>query len=123
MTSKPARTSKNDAKPKKGVDLLLNVTFEKGFHFHIALGKYTGITANSLGEFADKLQIVPVESVVFHFHRDDFQKWIRNVIGDEVLARRLDQLRTWPSWSSDENLRKELVKTVKKRLDDLKPNQ
>jgi len=111
----PKAKTKPQDQPK-AQKLLGSVPYEGGFHFYTALGKYTGITVNSLSEFAEKLQFVPVESVVFHFHRDDFQKWIRDVIGDEQLAKRLDELKHWPSWSSEENLRKELVKTVQKRI-------
>jgi Family of unknown function (DUF5752) len=121
MMSKPIPKAKSQpqAPQPKTQALLGSVPFENGFHFYIALGKYTGITVNSLSEFAEKLQVIPVESVVFHFQRDDFQKWIRDEIGDEQLAKRLDELKHWPSWSSEENLRKELVKTVQKRISEL----
>jgi hypothetical protein len=56
---------------------------------------------------------------MFHFQRQDFQKWLKNVVGDEELAKRIDQIREWPAWSSDENLRKELFKTVKSRIGEL----
>jgi hypothetical protein len=102
-------------------ELLRTVTYEKGFHFYTGLGKYTGITATSLDEFATKLQTVPVESVTFHFQRDDYQKWLVNTLGDEELAQRIDELKKWPSWSSDENLRKELVNAVQIRLSGLRP--
>jgi hypothetical protein len=109
--------------PKKMIaqELLRTVTYEKGFHFYTGLGKYTGITATSLDEFAAKLQKVPMESVAFHFQRDDYQKWLVNTIGDEELAQKIDKLKKWPSWSSDENLRKELVKAAQKRLSELRP--
>ncbi len=109
--------------PKKmsAQELLRTVTYEKGFHFYTGLGKYTGITATSLDEFVAKLQTVTVESVTFHFQRDDYQKWLVNTIGDEELAQKINDLKKWPSWSSDENLRKELVKAVQKRLSELRP--
>jgi hypothetical protein len=92
------------------------VPYENGFHFFTELGKYTGITATSTVEFAEKLQIVPIQSVTFHFQRQDFQKWFRNTVGDEELAKRIDQIR---AWSSDENLRKELFKKVHARIAEL----
>jgi hypothetical protein len=107
-------------KKLKNQELLSTFPYEKGFHFYTQLGNYTGITATSLDESASKLQTIPVESVTFHFLRDDFQKWLRNTVGDEELASRVDQLKKLPSWSSDENLRKELVKTVEKRLSELR---
>jgi len=122
MMSKPIPQVKSQP-PKKtrSQEILSTVPFQNGFHFYTALGKYIGITANSLSEFAEKLQTIPVESIVFHFQRDDYQKWIQKVLGDEELANRLDQLKQWPAYSSDENLRKELVKTVQKRIRELKP--
>jgi hypothetical protein len=121
--------SKTVPKPKsqteaqdKNQEILNAIPYENGFHFYTALGQYTGITANSLSEFAQKLQVVPVESISFHFQREDYQKWIRNTLKDQELARRLDELRKWPTWSSDENLRKEILKTVQKRITELRPN-
>jgi len=56
----------------------------------------TGMTASSAVEFAEKLQIIPLESVMFHFQRQDFQKWLKNTVGDEELAKRIDQIKAWP---------------------------
>jgi len=122
MMSKPIQQAKPTFSSKKNEEILSSVKYENGFHFYTELGKYTGVTASSLSEFAEKLQTIPAESIVFHFQRDDFQKWIRNIIGDEELAKRLDQLKKWPSWPSDESLRKELVKTTHKRISELKPS-
>ena len=68
------------------LNLLKTVPFENSFQFYTELGKNTGITASSTVEFAEKLQIVPIQSVTFHFQRQDFQRWFINVIGDEELA-------------------------------------
>jgi hypothetical protein len=103
----------------KEQQLLATVPYEKGFHFFTGLGKYTGVTANGMVEFAQKLQIIPIQSVTFHFQRQDFQKWARNVVGDEELAKRIDKIRESAPHSSDENLRKELFKTVHNRIAEL----
>jgi alpha-amylase len=100
----------------KNLNLLNTVPFESGFHFYTELGKYTGITACSTVEFAEKLQTVPIQSIMFHFQRQDFQKWFKNTIGDEELAMRIDQIMTQPS---DEYLRKDLFKTVHHRITEL----
>ena len=102
-------------------ELLRTIQFEQGFHFYAKLGDYSGITATSLDEFARKLQVAPAESVLFHFQRNDFQNWIKNVVGDAVLAVRLDrQKRRISSKSTNENLRKELLGQVQKRLTELR---
>jgi alpha-amylase len=119
--SKTTMVKNQPPKKTKRQELLRAVPYESGFHFYIGLGKYAGVTATSLDEFAGKLQTVPVESITFHFQRGDFQKWLGNTIGDDELAKRIYQLKQGPSWSSDENLRKELVKTVQKRLAELRP--
>jgi hypothetical protein len=112
--SKVSNTSlePNSSKPK----ILRSVTFEKGFHFFTNSRHYTGITATSLFEFAEKLKIVSAQSVEYHFHRQDFQRWINDVIGDGELATRMARLDTQ---LSSENLRKELLKIVRKRMREL----
>jgi hypothetical protein len=85
------------------------VSFENGFHFYTAIGNYTGITATSLSEFATKIQIIPVESVTFHFQRKDFDKWIKYTIKDVTLAERISRIK---EEQSTENLRKEILRTV-----------
>jgi alpha-amylase len=109
-------TKKLTIEKRKNLNLLNTVPFENGFHFFTELGKYTGITASSTVEFAEKLRIVPIQSVTFHFQRQDFQKWLKNTVGDEELAKRIDQIK---AGSQDENLRKELLKTVQNRIAEL----
>jgi hypothetical protein len=118
--SKPVSSKKQSRAKPDAKKFLSSVPYESGFHFFTGIGEYTGITANSLVEFAEKLQTVPVDSVTFHFQRDDFQKWLRSVIGDDELAKRIDRIKEWPRWSSGENLRKDLLKAVEKRLAELK---
>jgi hypothetical protein len=95
--------------------ILRSVNFEKGFHFFTDSMKYTGITATSLSEFEEKLKIVSARSVEYHFRRQDFQRWITNVIGDAELATRIASLDTL----SSEKLRKALLKKVRKRIREL----
>jgi len=96
------------AKPTS-VKPLTTVPFENGFHFYTAIGNYTGITATNLNEFAAKLQIIPKESVAFHFQRKDFQKWIEYTIKDVALAERISGAN---GEQSAEDLRKEILRTV-----------
>ena len=120
VMAKTLEAKKTPEKKTRIMNVLRTVPYSSGFHFYTELEKYTGITATSIDEFSAKLQIIPLESVVFHFQRDDFQKWLRITLGEEELAQRIDQMKKWPSWSSDEDLRKELVKTVQKRLSELR---
>jgi ATP-dependent Lon protease len=96
--------------------ILSEVKFDQGFHFYTSLKHYTGITAISLPEFEEKLKIVDARAVNFHFQRHDFQKWIEDTLRDTQLAKRIDQLN---SELSEENLRKEILETVQKRITEL----
>jgi menaquinone-dependent protoporphyrinogen IX oxidase len=105
------------AEKREPQNLLNTVPFEKAFQFFTELEENTGITANSTSEFAEKLQIVPIRSVTFHFQRQDFQNWFKSTVGDEELSKRIDQINLWVH--NDENLRKELSKTVQNRITEL----
>ena len=94
-------------------EILKTVPFEKGFHFFTESMGYTGITATSIFEFEEKLKIVSAQSVEYPFRRHDFQKWISDSIGDVELATQIDRLNTQ---LSSENLRKALLKILRKRI-------
>lgn len=102
---------------EKIIEILRTVPYEKGFHFHTIPGQFTGITATSLEDFEKKLQEVNVHSIVFHFLRKDFQKWIKDTLGDNELAERLNQIDTA---LPDEKMRKEIIAIVQTRLAELK---
>ena len=91
---------------------LRTVPLESGFQFYTAIGNYTGITATNLTEFATQLQKIPMESITFHFQRKDFQQWIKNTIKDTELAEQMNKIRVG---LSAEDLRKEILSTVKAR--------
>jgi hypothetical protein len=95
---------------------LSNIPYESGFHFFTAIGCSTGITATNLNEFAAKLEIVPAESVDFHFQRKDFQKWIAETLGDKDLA---EAVSIFGAARSAEDLRKEMLRMVQERIGEL----
>lgn len=97
------------------IKILRSVPFEAGFHF-TEEGVYTGITAISLSDFASKLEIVPINSILFHYSRNDFQNWISSTLGDKELA---NQLSTIQSGLSGEGLRMYIIKFVRNRLNEL----
>ena len=53
---------------------------------------------------------------MFHFKRQDFQKWFKNTIGDKELAKRIDKIK---AGTQEEDLRKELSQTVQNRIAEL----
>jgi len=93
------------------------VPFETGFHFATGKKIYTGITAVSLSDFALKLETIDADSILFHYPRGDFQKWIQNILGDEELANRMYSIQ---ANLSGEKLRNQLLRIVQKRISDLK---
>ena len=101
--------------------ILRSVTEQEGFHFYIALGEPTGETAVSLADFVEKMEAVDVRSVNFHYPRKDFEKWIREVIGDAELALRLGRIGRMRMGIQGEALRNEMIRVVKVRLSEIKP--
>lgn len=97
-------------------DPLRVVPHSQGFHFYTAVGDYCGVSSHSLEEFAEALQYVCSEAIVFHFERGDFQKWVRDVIGDNEIARRIDNIKMCNRHLTGEGCRKELVDIVRVRM-------
>lgn len=110
ISKKTSTSSNSNVNTSK---ILKVVPFEKGFHFFTESMGYTGITATSIFEFEEKLKIVSVQSVEYHFRRHDFQRWISDMIGDVKLAAQIARLDTQ---LSSEKLRKTLLNIVRKRV-------
>ena len=125
MASKPRMTKpafrrsilNNDIVSK----ILRSVYEQEGFHFYLAIGEPTGKTAVSLADFVEKIEVIDVQSVNFHFTRKDFEKWISVVFGDAELALRLGRIGRIHLGIQGEALRNEIIRTVKIRLNELKP--
>jgi hypothetical protein len=71
----------------------------------------------SLRDFLDKLQTIDSSSIEFHFHRQDFEKWIKDVIGDDVLSQRIGEIGKGPHAPGE--LREKITKLVENRLAEL----
>jgi len=100
--------------------ILRTVPSHEGFHFFRAPGDSTGKIATNLADFVEKLRTVDIRSVNFHFPRQDFEKWLRDIIGDAELSRRINRIR---KEIHGEKLRSEIIQIVKKRIDELKELQ
>jgi len=99
------------------------VPHAKGFHFYTAVGDYCGVSAHSLEEFADALQYVCSEAIVFHFERGDFQNWIRDVISDNELAKKIGDIKMCARHLAAESCRKEIMERVNVRILQLEANR
>ncbi len=105
---------KSEANPQTILRILPN---EKGFHFNTEKGVYTGQTATSLEDFADKLKTLDIKSVSYHYYRGDFQRWISTTLGDREFSDKLCFIQTE---ITAEELRRELLKMLDSRITELK---
>lgn len=101
---------------KLALNILSSLPLEKAFHFHTGISQHLGVYANSLKDFADKIQKIDLKSIEFHLPRRDFELWIRD-LGDPELSKKISLIRK-ASLSGD-NLRKEVYETVKSRYEEL----
>jgi hypothetical protein len=102
---------------KDAATILRAVQPEHGFYFMTENGVYSGEMAVSLEDFQSKLETIDVKSVVYHYYRGDFQRWIESTLGDRDFANKLCFISTE---ISPEGLRLELLKLLDKRITDLK---
>lgn len=114
---KHASSKEKNISDLKILKILGTVPHDKGFHFFTDLGHSTGESATSLEMFAQKLDEISEDSVKFHFQRKDFQNWIQTTVGDGVLAERISNVN---GQLPVEDLRSELVKTLKTRISELR---
>jgi hypothetical protein len=97
--------------------ILRTVPQNEAFYFNTDIGQYTGVYATSLDNFCKKIKFLELKSVLFHFDRNDFEKWIKGTIGDSYLAERISEIRK----SVDrEDYRNEIYLTITDRLSQLK---
>jgi len=97
--------------------ILRKIPHNNSFYFFTGIGQYSGKFAISLTDFCQKLGKMDVKSIVFHFGRRDFQKWIKGTIGDVYLANRINKIKRPIEGAA---LRDEIYETVQTRLTELK---
>ena len=102
---------------KGGSKILSAVPPENAFYFYTAEGVYTNISANSLQDFADKLEGINESSILFHYPRGDFQAWIKDTLKDNELPDRMCFIQ---QGISGEKLRNQLLSLVRTRINELK---
>lgn len=84
----------------------------------------TKYVAYTLSDFLDLIEVVPGESIVYHFvtrrvlggaRRNDFSTWLEKNFGLSEVAAELSKIDPL-MYNSEEALRREIVKTLKKWL-------
>lgn len=101
--------------------VLRKLSDQEAFHFRDAQGQPTGVEAVSLVDFRNKIAFVDATSLSYHYYRGDFESWVRDTLGDPVLAFKLsaaDQTKL-----EGEPLREYIKKQVDARLAALKPKK
>ena len=89
----------------------------KRFYFHVN-GQYQGPrVAASLWEFRAALDEMPPATLKYHLQRGDFERWTKEVLHDEELARRLRKIARRPG--EEEVLYRTLIATVADRYEEL----
>ena len=114
--SKPISLNKPAITKSTAEKILATVPYINGFHFFESIGKYTGETAVSLAAFAIEVEIIPIDSIDFHFKRADFQKWIADTIGDTELATAIDHI---DKALTREPLRRRILEIINRRVREL----
>jgi hypothetical protein len=94
-------------------EMLRTVSIKEAFYFFTGIGQYSGKSATSLVDFSEKLKTVPLKSIEFHFERGDFERWIRETLGDAYLAIGISKI---DKSVQGEALRTGIQKTVESRL-------
>lgn len=84
----------------------------------------TNYVANTLGEFLDMLEVVPGESIVYHFvtrrvldgaGQNDFSTWLEKNFGLAEVAESLSRIDPL-MYNSEEALRGDILKTLRRWL-------
>ena len=116
----PLLKSKNDRnaiRKRLALGILRTVRSYEGFWFYNAPGDFSGKTATSLYDLSKMLKEVTLQSIDYHFSREDFRRWIQFIIGDISLAINIKRI---PKDKRGESLRSDLIKVVDERISELK---
>ena len=105
-------------KGKIALKVLSPVPPERGFRFYMGIGQYTGVLAESLEDFLEKLKTIDIKSLEFHASRCDFESWIMGVFGDEELAGEFGKIRE--SGLTGESLRNRILQAMDARYSEFR---
>ena len=89
----------------------------KRFYFNTPLGQHTGHIAANLWEFREALTDVPLTSILHHLEQGHFEAWLRDVLHDDELARRVHKLRNYDL--DGKALRQVLLEVIVDRYEEL----
>jgi hypothetical protein len=87
------------------------------FYFYVDIAEYTGVNAASYEDFLTSIKKVKAKSLNFHVKRGDFEKWVRDILKDEKLAKEIGKLKNQKLWG--QALRNRLYRIVSERHKEL----
>jgi hypothetical protein len=116
-SSKRLRRGGRRIRESSASKILAAVPEGKGFNFYLSIDIPTGKYASGLQDFCEQLTEVEARSVAFHLEREDFQNWLRKIVGDDELATKLSDLKG--RGLAPEELRTKVYDAVKLRCDEL----
>ena len=99
--------------------LLRRLPAGMGFVFSYDFARSSGLNVQSLGEFVSTLKTVDVSSIRFHVEKGDFERWTRQVVGDDKLANEIAAIKLNKRLKG-EVLRKKVLAVTAKRIKKLK---
>jgi len=121
MASRPSVSKpgvrKSSLSEKMMQKILKAVPEDKVFHFYLGIDKPLDAFAVSLSDLFKKLEKVEIQSISFHQARGDFEKWIRDILGDGELALSIARI---PESIHGESLRVEILREIRARLNDFR---
>jgi hypothetical protein len=109
----------HDSQPSDFLDasqILRTVKNSECFFFNFTNGVYTGETALSLEDLSLILKTISIKSIHFHNRCGEFQNWIKNTLGDTILANNIKKI---PKNVQGERLRNKLLELITSRIFEL----
>jgi len=100
-------------KGKNAIKMSAQVSENAIFQFYVDIDKPLGFSAHSLEEFYRSIKQICSDSLDFHLYRGDFERWLREVLGDKDLADETNNIKA--SKINGEELRKALLKAIDTR--------
>lgn len=97
--------------------VLRQLPIGRGFTFFYEFARPSQWTVHGLDDFYSALKTVNLKSIRFHVERGDFERWVRQVVGDDKLASKIAGLSD--KKLIGEKLRKRILSVVGRRIEKL----
>lgn len=107
-----AKVSERSGDAGEHLRLLRPLPPDRAFHFFEG-GRYINLSAHSLMELYEVVQIVPEKSIVQHLENGDLERWVAETVGDRKLAGEISKIK------ADADVRKALSEKIGARINEL----